>query len=122
MKILIAEDDSLILKTMELCLKKEGFEVICSVDGLDAMEKIEAYKPDILILDIMLPYFSGLEIVGKVKQSENPVPTIVLSAMGQQAVADEAIKLGADQYMTKPFNIHSLTAHITRLTATASNP
>jgi two-component system, OmpR family, response regulator VicR len=118
MKILIAEDDSLILKTMEQCLKKEGFEVLCSADGLDAMEKIEAHKPDIIIVDIMLPYFSGLEIVGKVKQGENPVPVIVLSAMGQQAVADEAIKLGADQYMTKPFNIKGLTSHINRLTGT----
>lgn len=116
MKILIAEDDSLILKTMEMCLKKEGYEIICSTDGLDAMEKIEVNKPDIIILDIMLPYFSGLEIVGKLKQGGASVPIIVLSAMGQQVVADEAKKLGADEFITKPFNIKGLTSHIQRLT------
>jgi two-component system response regulator VicR len=116
MKILIAEDDSLILKTMELCLKKDGYEIICCMDGLSAMEKIEQHHPDLIIVDIMLPYFSGLEIVGKVKQNENATPIIVISAMGQQDVVEEALKLGADQYISKPFNIRSLTDHITRLT------
>ncbi|MCW3081749.1 response regulator [Segetibacter sp.] len=117
MKILIAEDDSLILKTIELCLKRDGFEIICCMDGLDAMEKIEQLNPDLIIVDIMLPYFSGLEIVGKVKQNKNPVPIIVISAMGQQTVVDEAMKLGADEYISKPFNIAALTAHIKRLTS-----
>ena len=117
MKILIAEDDSLILKTMELCLKRDGYEIICCIDGLDAMEKIELLNPDLIIVDIMLPYFSGLEIVGKVKQNDNAVPVIVISAMGQQAVVDEAMKLGADEYLSKPFNINTLTSHIVRLTS-----
>jgi DNA-binding response OmpR family regulator len=116
MKILIAEDDSLILKTIELCLKRDGFEIICCTDGLEAMEKIERYNPDLIIVDIMLPYFSGLEIVGKVKQHSNSVPIIVISAMGQQTVVEEAMKLGADEYISKPFNIAALTAHINRLT------
>jgi len=117
MKILIAEDDSLILKTMELCLKRVGYEIISCADGLDAMEKIQSMKPDLIIVDIMLPYFSGLEIVGKVKQDENAVPVIVISAMGQQAVVDEALKLGADEYISKPFNLKLLESHIWRLTA-----
>ena len=120
MKILIAEDDSLILKTMEMCLKKDGYEIICSKDGLDAMEKINRHRPDIIISDIMLPYFSGLEIVGKVKQGAQSVPIIVLSAMGQQGVVEEAMKLGADQYMSKPFNMKILSSHIRRLTGTAA--
>ena len=117
MKILIAEDDSLILKTMELCLKRDGYEMICCSDGLEAMEKIQLHNPDVIIVDIMLPYLSGLEIVGKVKQTNSEVPIIVISAMGQQAVVDEAIKLGADEYISKPFNINVLTSHITRLTS-----
>ena len=116
MKILIAEDDSLILKTMELCLKRDGYEIICCADGLDAMEKIQRTNPDLIIVDIMLPYVSGLEIVGKVKQNKNAVPVIVISAMGQQSVVEEAMKLGADEYISKPFNINALTAHISRLT------
>ena len=117
MKILIAEDDSLILKTMELFLKREGYEIICCTDGLEAMEKIQQMEPDLIIVDIMLPYFSGLEIVGKVKQNKDAVPVIVISAMGQQSVVDEAMKLGADEYISKPFNIISLTSHIARLTS-----
>lgn len=112
MKILIAEDDSLILKTMELSLKKEGYEIICCLDGMDAMEKIQSQCPDLIIVDIMLPYFSGLEITGKVKQNGNPTPVIVISAMGQQAVADEAMRLGADDYISKPFNIKVLSSMI----------
>lgn len=118
MKILIAEDDFLILKTLELCLKKEGYKLICCIDGLDAMEKIKATSPDLIIVDIMLPFFSGLEILGKIKQSCR-VPVIVISAMGQQNVVDEAMRLGADGYISKPFNIDLLTSQIARLTTPA---
>lgn len=119
MKILIAEDDFLIMKTIELCLKKEGYEIICCADGMEAMEKITRHNPDLVILDIMLPYFSGLEILGKVKQNGNDVPVIVMSAMGQQAVVDEAMKLGADEYISKPFNIKSLLSYVSSLKSPA---
>jgi DNA-binding response OmpR family regulator len=122
MKVLIAEDDSLVLKTMELCLKKFGYEVIACIDGLDAMERIELHTPDIIIVDIMLPYLSGLEIIGKVKQMKNAMPIIVISSMGQQSVVDEALKLGASDYISKPFNINVVNAKIkehTSLAATA---
>jgi DNA-binding response OmpR family regulator len=119
MKILIAEDDTLTSKTMELCLKRDGYELICCLDGLDAMEKIELCNPDLVIVDIMLPYISGLEIIGKLKQSGNPVPIIVVSAMGQQSVMDEAMLLGADAFISKPFNIRTLKADIARLTTEA---
>ena len=116
MKVLIAEDNTLISKTLEMFLKKEGYETICCMDGLEAMEKIEKYNPDIIVVDIMLPYFSGLEILGKVKQSNSPVPVIVTSAMGQDSVMDEAYGLGADAYIPKPFHIDDLTSHICALT------
>jgi two-component system response regulator VicR len=119
MKILIAEDDSLILRTMELSLKKEGYEVIGCKDGMDAMEKILLHAPDLIIVDIMMPYLSGLEIVGKVRQTGDLTPIIVLSAMGQQAVVDEAMKLGAEDYISKPFNIKVLSSMIRTHTATA---
>lgn len=120
MKILIAEDTSLILKTLELCLKREGHEIVACLDGLEAMQKIEETKPDLIILDIMLPYVSGLEIVGKLKQELNAVPVIVMSAMGQQDVVEEAMRLGADEFVSKPFNFAHLTSHIARLTGTAA--
>ena len=116
MKILIAEDDLLILKTLQLCLKKDGVEIIACMDGLDAMEKIKDNSPDIIIVDIMLPYFSGLEIVAKIKQNPEAVPIIVISAMGQQSIVEEAIRLGADEYISKPFNINTLNTLIERFT------
>lgn len=119
MKILIAEDDSLILKTLQLCLKKDGNEVIACIDGLDAMEKIKEQEPDIIIVDIMLPYLSGLEIVGKVKQELDPIPVIVISAMGQQSVVEEAMRLGADDYISKPFNINTLNSLLAKFSARA---
>jgi DNA-binding response OmpR family regulator len=115
MKILIAEDEPLMLRTLELKLRKDGYEVIGSPDGRDAMQRIEADRPDMIITDIMLPYSSGLEIVGKVKNSGHVVPIIVLSAMGQEKTVEEAFSLGADDYVTKPFSLNELSMRVKRL-------
>ncbi len=119
MKILIAEDDALSMKIMEWCLKKEGYEVICTIDGIEAMEKINFHQPDLILVDIMLPYFSGLEILSKVKQNGITAPVIVISAMGQQDVIDEALKLGAYGYISKPFNMNELGSYIMQITGMA---
>lgn len=117
MKILIAEDEPLILQTLELKLKKEGFEVIGCVDGLDAIQKIDSEKPDLIITDIMMPYMSGLEVVRKVKQDNGgrDIPVIVLSTMGQENIVEEAFDLGADDYLKKPFSLSELTIRIKKL-------
>lgn len=113
--ILVAEDDSLILKTVLAFLKREDYSIISSVDGRDAVDKIAQYRPDLIITDIMMPYLSGLEIVGKVKQSDNPVPVIVSSSMAQKSVVDEAKKLGADAVLSKPYNIKQLLSCVSSL-------
>ncbi|MCE3282463.1 MAG: response regulator [Chitinophagaceae bacterium] len=117
MKILIAEDEPLILQTIELKLKKEGYEVIACVDGLDALQKIDSEKPDLIITDIMMPYMSGLEVIRKVKQdihSKN-IPVIVLSTMGQENIVEEAFELGADDYLKKPFSLSELSIRIKKI-------
>ncbi|MCD6063327.1 MAG: transcriptional regulator [Flavipsychrobacter sp.] len=115
MKVLVAEDDSLIQKTVELKLKKEGFEVICCNDGKEALEKIEEHMPDIVLTDMMMPYASGLEIVAKVKSiTSKKIPVIVFSTMGQENIVEEAFALGADDYVTKPFSLTELTIRIKR--------
>ena len=119
MKILIAEDDPFIMKILQMSLNKAGYEFICCIDGLEAMKNIELHKPDIILVDIMLPYFSGLEILGNVKQSAHPVPVIVVSAMGQMSVIDEAMKLGADGYISKPFTMETLFSNINQLSRKA---
>lgn len=117
MKVLIAEDEPLILQTLELKLKKEGFEVIGCVDGLDALQKIDSEQPDLIITDIMMPYMSGLEVVRKVKQDVNSrnIPVIVLSTMGQENIVEEAFELGADDYLKKPFSLSELSIRIKKL-------
>jgi DNA-binding response OmpR family regulator len=116
MLILVAEDDELILKTIEHRLKKDGHEVIITPDGRDALAKIKECKPDLVITDIMMPYVSGLEIVGTVKSvTDKQIPVIVLSAMGQENVVMEAFELGAVDFITKPFSPNELIVRIKRL-------
>lgn len=114
MKILVAEDEPIMLKTIELRLKKDGHTVIPTDNGREAMALIEEHQPDLIITDIMMPYSSGLEIVGKVKQEAKKIPIIVLSAMGQENVVLEAFSLGADDYITKPFSPNELSVRVRR--------
>jgi DNA-binding response OmpR family regulator len=118
MKILVAEDEPIMLKTIELRLKKDGHTVITTDNGRDALEHFEKHNPDLIVTDIMLPYSSGLEIVSKVKQ-QNKTPVIVLSAMGQEQVVLEAFNLGADDYITKPFSPNELSIRVKRFAETA---
>ena len=116
MKILVAEDEPMLLKTIELKLKKEGYEVIASADGRDAIARIHEMDPDMVITDIMMPYASGLEIVSIVKKpGSKRIPVIMLSAMEQEKVVMEAFELGADDYITKPFSLNELVIRVKRL-------
>jgi len=115
MKILIVEDNQLLLKVLETKLKKEGYEVISCENGKDAIDEIIYSSPDLIITDIMLPYSSGLEIVNFVKVTlKKSTPVMVLSGIGQEKTVEEAFKLGADDYMTKPFSLSELSMRIKR--------
>jgi DNA-binding response OmpR family regulator len=115
MRILIAEDDDLMLKTLEFRLKRDGHEVIVTHDGKEALEKIALYTPDLVITDIMMPYSSGLEIISAVRSNYTyRLPIIILSGMGQEDVVLEAFQLGADDYITKPFSPNELTVRVRR--------
>jgi len=117
MKILVAEDEAVMRKTLEMKLQKEGYEVIVCSDGREAIGKIETEKPSMVITDIMLPYSSGLEIVRAAKAQEHKSAVLVLTALGQEKTVEEAFELGADDYMTKPFSLAELAARIKRLVA-----
>jgi len=115
MKILIAEDDELMLKTLEFRLKRDGHEIFLARDGKAALGMIDQYLPDLVITDIMMPYSTGLEIVGSVKQKyPDKIKVIILSGMGQESVILEAFRLGADDYITKPFSPNELSVRIRR--------
>ena len=116
MKILVAEDEPMLLKTIELKLKKEGYEVIATADGRQAMAEIENSNPDMVISDIMMPYASGLEIISQVRQKiSRKIPIIILTAMEHEKVVMEAFELGADDYITKPFSLNELVIRVKRL-------
>lgn len=115
MTILVAEDEIIMLKTIELRLKKDGHSVIICQDGREAVKKIEEHSPDLIITDMMMPFLSGLEIIDTVKKMGGKrIPIIVLSAMGQENVVLEAFQLGADDYITKPFSPNELSVRVKR--------
>lgn len=117
MRILVAEDEPIMQKTIALRLKKDGHEVVTTDNGREALALIASQAPDLIITDIMMPYASGLEIVGTVKQLSKKIPVIVLSAMGQENVVLEAFNLGADDFISKPFSPNELSMRVKRLMA-----
>lgn len=115
MKILVAEDEPLMSAAISGRLRSEGYEVIVALDGREALKAIESENPDLIITDILMPFTSGLELIGVVKS--NPtfnIPVIVLSGMGQEATVMEAFELGADDFLTKPFNPGELSMRVKR--------
>lgn len=116
MLVLVAEDDPLILMTLETYFTKQGYSVITASNGRDALRKIEEYIPDIIITDLMMPFYSGLEIMARIRNGFNKrIIVVVLSAMGQENAVKEAFELGADDYVTKPFSLMELSLRVKRL-------
>jgi DNA-binding response OmpR family regulator len=118
-QILIAEDESMMLKALQFRLMKGGYDAVTAPDGQKAMEMIESSTPDLIITDIMMPFVSGLEIVNSVKGNERykHIPVIVLSAVGLENTVLEAFKLGADDFLTKPFSPNELSIRVRKLLA-----
>ena len=115
-KILIIEDDELMLKILQFILKKEQYEFQIATDGATGIVQITQYKPDLVITDIMLPINSGLEIVTLLKNDFPQIPVIVLSALGdEEQTIIEAFELGADDFIAKPFNPIELILRVKRL-------
>jgi len=110
-KILVDEDDLNLLATLRYNLRKEGYDVVTAADGAEALEAARREKPDLLILDVMLPKLSGLEVC-RILRSEMPVPILMLTAKTDETDKIIGLGIGADDYMTKPFSIRELTARI----------
>ncbi|REJ84906.1 MAG: response regulator [Bacteroidetes bacterium] len=116
MKVLICEDDEMVLKMVEFKLQKEGYEVSLATDGKEAMDKIRSFDPDIIITDIMMPYMTGLEIVHQVRKELNrETPIIIVSSIGLEKTVLEAFQLGADDFITKPFSPNELSVRVKKL-------
>ncbi len=111
-KILIVEDDRNIALGIEDNLKMEGFIPVLAYDGQEALEKVKTEKPDLIILDVMLPKLRGLDVCRKLKKDGSKTPIIILSALGEEADKVAGLELGADDYVTKPFSPKELVTRV----------
>jgi two-component system response regulator VicR len=110
-KVLIVEDEKSISDIIQFNLKKEGFEVDTAYDGESGLEKALNGKPDLILLDVMLPLIDGFEICKKVRES-SAVPILMLTAKEEEVDKVLGLELGADDYITKPFGMRELIARI----------
>jgi DNA-binding response OmpR family regulator len=110
-KILIVEDDPNLLEALKYNVRKEGHDVISAVDGVQALEVARRDKPDLILLDIMLPKMSGFEVC-RILRKEMIVPILMLTARDDEVDKVVGLDLGADDYITKPFSMRELLARI----------
>ena len=113
-KIMVIDDDSNIRELIRLILKKEGFEVLEAIDGVDALAKLENSKVDLIILDIMMPNMDGWGFCKEARKFWD-LPILILTAKGETSQKVKGFELGADDYLTKPFEPAELTARVKAL-------
>ena len=119
MKILIAEDQPMVLKAVEFKMKKMGYEIITAIDGQQAIEFFDSEKPDIVITDLYMPFSTGLEVISYIRDTcKSSVPILVLSTVGAEGMIVEAFDLGANDYIQKPFKPNELVSRVKRLIQT----
>jgi len=116
LKILIAEDEPLVLLSLQKQLQNDGYEIFLAADGREALQILETEEFDLIVTDILMPFTSGLELIGIVKSASfRNIPILVLSSLGQESTVIEAFQLGADDFLTKPFNPTELSVRVKRL-------
>ncbi|WP_078556364.1 response regulator YycF [Bacillus alkalicellulosilyticus] len=110
-RILVVDDEKPIADILKFSLEKEGFDVICAYDGLKAIELAQSEQPDIILLDIMLPYKDGMEVCREIRKTHD-MPIIMLTAKDSEIDKVLGLELGADDYVTKPFSTRELIARV----------
>jgi two-component system response regulator ResD len=110
-KVLIADDEPQIREILRIYFEKEGFTVVEAGDGEEAMQKINSERPDILILDVMMPVMDGLEVCAQVRKKYD-IPIIMLTAKDEDDDRILGLETGADDYITKPFNTREVVARV----------
>lgn len=122
MKILVCDDERHIVRLIQVNLEREGFTVVTAYDGKEGLEKVQAEKPDMLVLDVMMPYMDGFEVLKALRRdsSTEGLPVIMLTAKAQDKDVFEGYSYGADMYLTKPFNPRELISFVKRIAAGGS--
>ena len=112
--VLVVEDDETINEALSERLRAEGFRVTCAFDGPGAVAAYEEQRPDVVVLDIMLPGFDGLEVCRRI-QAERPVPVLMVTARDDETDILVGLGVGADDYLTKPFRMREVVARVRAL-------
>lgn len=116
-KILVADDESNIVISIEYLMKREGYTVLVARDGQEALDMIARERPDLVLLDVMMPKKSGFEVCQAVRASEELQSTkiLMLTAKGRDTDLAKGLALGADAYMTKPFSTRELVQKVAEM-------
>ena len=121
MRVLVVDDDPVILELLRVNFEIEGFEVASAADGREGLERVRDHAPDIVVSDIMMPRVDGLQLLTELRKdpATAQVPVILLTAKAQNADVQQGLELGADDYVTKPFDPLEL---IDRVNAVLAKP
>ncbi len=120
-KILVAEDDPHIRLGLVDALSAEGYSVVECRDGVEALAQIRNARPDLVLLDVMMPRKSGFDVCRELRAAKNTVPILMLTAKGQETDKVVGLELGADDYVTKPFGLRELLARVHALLRRATH-
>lgn len=115
-KILVAEDEPSLYKLLEFRLNALGHEILLATDGEQVLALVDSDRPDLVLLDVMMPVMGGIEVLRKLKEDESTssIPVIMLSAKGQEKDIVIGLERGADDYITKPFGFPNLVNRINK--------
>ena len=121
-RILVADDDPLSIKLLNFRLRSVGHEIISAVNGGEALEIATREKPDLVLLDIMMPVMNGFQVLRKLKSQEETknIPVIMLTSKVQEKDVVFGLEAGAGDYITKPFSFAELNARVNRVLASCS--
>ncbi len=119
--VLLIEDEAHIAQTIQLNFELEDYAVTCANDGKQALQLFKLHKFDVVVLDIMLPEIDGLSLCELFRDSDKSIPILILSARSSQEDKIEGLKLGADDYLAKPFNLEELLLRVKNLLKRSGN-
>jgi two-component system alkaline phosphatase synthesis response regulator PhoP/two-component system response regulator VicR len=117
LKVLVCDDERHIVRLIQVNLERQGYTVVTAFDGKEGLEKIRSEKPGLVVLDVMMPYMDGFEVLKTIRrepETEN-LPVIMLTAKAQDKDVFEGYHYGADMYLTKPFNPMELVTFVKRI-------
>jgi DNA-binding response OmpR family regulator len=116
-KILIADDEPNIVASLEFLMRQKGYDVRTAANGVEALAAVAEFRPDLMLLDVMMPQMSGYDVCQKVRADPDGqrIRIVMLSAKGRETEVSKGLAIGADAYVTKPFSTRDLIAQVAKM-------